>query len=345
MLMVRPILNTNKERTLKVHTLVFAIFLIANAGGLLTPLGDPPLFLGFLRGVPFLWTLHLLPEWLFVNGLLLISYYYLDAKMYAQEPDSAVADDNASTEPIRIRGRRNLLLLLGLVASVALVPSVALHETGDSGMIRFVPFRELVLLTLAGISLLSGDKTVRYRDNGFHWAPILEVAALFSGIFLTMVPALKYLAQVAPGLRLDETSVFALTGMLSSVLDNAPTYATFFEMAKQLGGEPSIAGVRESLLVSISLGAVLCGACTYIGNGPNFMVKAVAESSKVPMPSFGGYVAKWVIPHYIPTILLMWTIFICENRHIRILGVVLTGLWIGLSAYADRKGRRQGRGR
>lgn len=339
MLLVRPILNTNKERNYKVHTLVFVIFLIANSGGLLTPLGDPPLFLGFLRGVPFLWTLHLLPQWLFVNGLLLVSYYFLDARFYAEESEAAIALDNSEIEPIRIKGRRNLLMLLGIVVAVALVPSVDFHaiHDGHARPIDYLPLREMTLLAVTAVSLLSGNKAVRYRDNNFHWAPILEVAALFAGIFLTMIPALQYLAQIAPSLPLNQNTLFLFTGMLSSVLDNAPTYATFFEMAKQLGGIPAVAGVKEGFLISISLGAVFCGACTYIGNGPNFMVKALAESSKVQMPSFGGYVARWVLPYYLPAIVLMWAIFISEDYRLWLLGVCLTVLRLGASAYAHRK--------
>jgi Na+/H+ antiporter NhaD/arsenite permease-like protein len=325
MLLVRPLLNTNRERRQKLHTLVFTILVVANCGGLLTPLGDPPLFLGLLRGVPFLWTLKLFPEWLFVNGLLLLTYYRVDSSAWRREEIPDLVHDAAEVRPLAIHGKGSILLLGVIVAAVALVPSVDLHAIhgGHAPLAAWVPARELVLLTAAFLSFRLGDRKARFEDNRFEWGPIQEVAALFIGIFLTMVPALAFLAQKAPELPLNRVTFFVFSGGLSSVLDNAPTYATFFELAKALGGEPAVAGVREAFLVSISLGAVFCGAMTYIGNGPNFMVKAIAESDGVEMPSFGGYVAKWALVHLAPILALMAGTFIVEAPSVRLTSAVL----------------------
>jgi Na+/H+ antiporter NhaD/arsenite permease-like protein len=337
MLLIRPLLNTNQERRIKVHTVVFAIFVIANCGGLLTPLGDPPLFLGMLRGVPFLWTLQLLPEWLFVNGLLLFTYYALDRKAFALESPDAVRWDAAAVTKLGVKGKLNFLWLAVIVAAVAVVPSVDLHAIaeGHAGVAAWIPFRELVMLSAAALSFFGGDKVARFDDNKFTWGPILEVASLFIGIFLTMVPALKYLAQVAPTLPLNEITFFLFSGGLSSVLDNAPTYATFFEMAKQLPGDPRIADVPQLYLVAVSLGSVLCGANTYIGNGPNFMVKAVAESAGVKMPTFGGYVV-WAVKYLMPTLLAMLLLFIAQPAWAKGLGAALA---VGLAFRAYRMAR------
>jgi len=323
MLMIRPLLNINSQRKNKVHTVVFAIFVIANCGGLLTPLGDPPLFLGMLRGVPFLWTMHLLSEWLFTNGMLLMTFFAIDRKFYSQEPALAISLDDREIQPIRIVGKLNFLWLACIVLAVALAPSVDLHAIfeGHAHWNHWIPFREIVMLSVAGISLASSDKKVRYEDNKFEWGPIMEVAALFIGIFLAMIPALTYLAQVAPTLPLNEVTFFAFTGTLSSVLDNAPTYVTFFEMAKTLPGQPRVADVPEIYLVPISLGAVFCGAITYIGNGPNFMVKSIAESADVEMPSFGGYTLKWAFRYLLPILLIMVMIFVVQDWRIRGLGI------------------------
>lgn len=344
MLIIRPLLNTNHERRNRVHTVVFAIFIVANCGGLLTPLGDPPLFLGMLRGVPFTWTFNLFPEWLFVNGLLLITYLGLDRRLYAAEAPVRKQLDAATVAPLRIRGGIHALYLGVIVLSVAFAPSIDLHaiEAGHAQLSDWVPWRELIMISAAVVSLRSGDQRARWVDNNFKWGPIQEVAALFIGIFLTMIPALRYLSQIAPQLPLNEVTFFALTGGLSSVLDNAPTYVTFFEMARQMGGEPSVAGVYEPYLVAISLGAVFCGAITYIGNGPNFIVKAVADSHGVGMPSFGGYVVlsfRYLVPILVATVL----IFIALPTWAGLLGWVLTGALLvrALRAYIIATVRRR----
>ena len=328
MLLVRPLLNTNRERKHKVHTVVFTVLVVANCGGLLTPLGDPPLFLGLLRGVPFLWTLKLFPEWLFVNGMLLLTYYALDSAAWRTEEMPDLVKDAAEVKPLALHGKGSIALLGVIVAAVALAPSVDLHaiREGHASLAAWIPFREIVLLSAAALSFFLGDRKARFEDNRFEWGPIQEVAALFVGIFLTMVPALAYLAQKAPELPLNRVTFFVFAGSLSSVLDNAPTYVTFFELAKALGGEPAVAGVREVFLVSISLGAVFCGAMTYIGNGPNFMVKAIAESDGVAMPSFGGYVARWAVVYLLPILALMVGIFIVETTWVRVASAALAVL-------------------
>lgn len=330
MLLIRPVLNTNKERKHKVHTVVFLIFMVANTGGLLTPLGDPPLFLGFLRGVPFTWTFHLFPEWLFTNILLLITYFAMDTRLYRTERGSAILADTIQQTPLGIRGKINFLFLAAVVLAVAVVPSLNLHaiEEGTATFTDMVPWRELVFIAAAAASYFLGDKIARFVSNEFSWTPILEVAALFIGIFLAMMPALKFLAQVAPKLPLNELTFFAFSGGLSAVLDNAPTYATFFEMAKQLPGEPRVADVPEVYLVAISLGSVFCGALTYIGNGPNFMTKAVADSRGVAMPSFGGYIG-WSFTNLLPILIAMALIFIAPQAWLRIVGIVLALVLVG----------------
>ena len=330
MLLIRPVLRTNSERRFRAHTVVFFIFIVANCGGLLTPLGDPPLFLGFLRGVPFEWTLTLFPEWLFVNAMLLLTYYAIDHQRYADETPEAVAWDAAAVEPLKVHGRLNFAFLALVIVAVAVLPSLDLHalETGHAAWHAYVPWRELAMWAAAALSFFLGDQWARYFGNEFSWTPILEVAALFIGIFLTMIPALKFLAQVAPTLPLNEISFHLFTGGLSSVLDNAPTYVTFFEMARVLGegttGVPLVAGVPEPYLVAISTGAVFWGAVTYIGNGPNFMVKAVAEHGGVEMPSFGGYVVR-SLRYLVPTLLASMALFIADQPWLRVAGGLLAG--------------------
>jgi Na+/H+ antiporter NhaD/arsenite permease-like protein len=275
--------------------------------------------------VPFTWTLKLLPQWLFVNGLLLLAFYALDCRAYATEPARALAADLSHVKPLGLRGGWNFLLLGVIVASVALLPSVdlsALLEGRATGAQR-VPVRELALLGAAALSYLYGDRHTRFVDNHFRWAPIAEVAVLFVGIFLTMVPALKYLGQVAPSLPLTQITLFVFSGGLSSVLDNAPTYATFFEMARQLPtAGPRVAGVPELFLAAISLGSVMGGANTYIGNGPNFMVKSIADGRGVPMPSFGGYFVRWALVFHIPVLALMVLVFLVTDWRVNVAGGV-----------------------
>ncbi len=327
MLLIRPLLNTNQQRRHRVHTVVFTIFIVANCGGLLTPLGDPPLFLGMLRGVPFQWTFSLLPSWLLVNSLLLLTYYGIDRRAYAAEPVQAIQRDETQVRPLHIKGAVNFVFFAVIVAAVALAPSIDLSaiEAGRARAIDYVPVRELAMLAAAAGSYWFGNRDVRFTDNQFTWGPIREVAALFIGIFLTMIPALKYLGQIAPQLPLNEITLHLFSGSLSGVLDNAPTYATFFEMARNtpLALDPDatlVAGVPEIYLTAISLGAVLWGAVTYIGNGPNFMVKSVAESRGTDMPDFGAYILQ-ALRHLVPILLANMMIFIAQPVWAKGIGV------------------------
>jgi Na+/H+ antiporter NhaD/arsenite permease-like protein len=274
MLLVRPLLATNQERRHVAHTVVFFIFIVSNIGGCLTPLGDPPLFLGYLLGVPFTWTLRLAPQWLCANGVLLAVYYVWDRRAHRRESAETIARDRREVVPLRVQGRRNVLFLLAVVASVAY-----LHA----------PYREAVLLLVSAVSLGLTPRAVR-EENRFTFHAISEVAALFAGIFLTMLPALDILQARGRTLGLVEPwHFFWAAGLLSSVLDNAPTYLTFVAVAQSLGLPPQVIGMTHEVLAAISTGAVFMGANTYIGNGPNFMVRAIAEERGVAMPSFGGY--------------------------------------------------------
>ena len=293
MLLIRPLLETNHERKRVRHTVVFFIFIVCNCGGLLLPLGDPPLFLGYLMGVPFLWTTMLWPEWLFINVALLAIYYVIDHFWhYPHEQVSDLVRDETRVHRLRFGGLwPNVLLLVGVILSVGLLdPSKPILGTDWH---PWLYLREITQLGLVGLSLGLGNSHLR-QANRFNYAAILEVAALFFGIFICMQPALQILAVKGPSLGLTEPwQFFWATGTLSSALDNAPTYVVFFETAKawttSASLTPAVAGVAEHLLAAISLGAVFMGANTYIGNGPNFMVKAIAEKSGVPMPSFFGY--------------------------------------------------------
>jgi Na+/H+ antiporter NhaD/arsenite permease-like protein len=273
-LLIRPLLATNQERRHVAHTVVFFIFVVANIGGCLTPLGDPPLFLGYLLGVPFAWTLRLAPHWLLANGIVLIVYHLWDRRAYAREDPAAIALDRTAVRPIRVSGKRNILFLLAVVASVA-----GLHA----------PYRELAMLSVSMLSLATTSRAVR-EANRFTFHAIAEVAALFAGIFVTMLPALDILHAHGRALGLREPwHFFWGTGLLSSFLDNAPTYLTFVAIAQSLGLPAQVAGMTHEVLAAISTGAVFMGANTYIGNGPNFMVRAIAEERGVEMPTFGGY--------------------------------------------------------
>src|SRR5262245_33442284 len=278
MLLIRPLLQTNAERRYVTHTVIFFIFLVSNIGGCLTPLGDPPLFLGYLRGVPFTWTLSLWREWLVMVVVLLVVYGVWDTFLHAHESPQALQLDRQRIEPLRLQGGINLLFLGLVIGAVALVPS---------------PWRALLMLAATGGSLMLGGTAAR-AANMFTYAPIVEVAILFLGIFLTMAPVLELLHQHGASLGINTPArLFWTAGGLSSFLDNAPTYVTFFEAARAQTSPtfvgPTVAGMPAIWLKAISLGAVCMGANTYIGNGPNFMVKAVAEEAGIPMPSFFGY--------------------------------------------------------
>lgn len=298
MLLIRLLLKANSERKRKVHTFIFFIFIVANAGGLLLPTGDPPLFLGYLLGVEFLWTLRLWPQWLFVVGTLLVVYFIWDTREHAREAPADLERDRTIVRPVRVVGLLNLVWLIGVVIAVGtLDPSKPFPGTNWHA---FAYLRELVLLTLVILSLLTTRPGLRV-ENQFTYAAIGEVACLFIGIFITMQVPIEILQARGPQLGLlAPAQFFWASGALSSFLDNAPTYVVYFTTAGTLNpaGMPLIHGVQTAtgaipaeLLAAISCGAVFMGANTYIGNGPNFMVKAIAEQAGVKMPSFLGYLA------------------------------------------------------
>lgn len=317
MLLIRPLLETNKEREYQIHTVVFFIFLVSNVGGCLLPIGDPPLFLGYLKQVPFLWTLDALWfEWLMMNLFLLGIYYIWDSYLYRRERPQVIQSDETQVEKLKISGLINLVWLVGVVFCVGtLDPAKPFLNTGWH---PFPFFREGLQLVLVGLSLRSTPKGIR-EANDFNYFPIIEVACLFIGIFITMQVPIEILRILGPGLGLTEqTQYFWATGILSSFLDNAPTYVVFFETAGTLtpsgeileGVATATGTISVPLLVAVSLGAVFMGANTYIGNGPNFMVKAIAEQSGVRMPSFFGYIFKYSLPVLIPTFILFTLIFL-----------------------------------
>jgi Na+/H+ antiporter NhaD/arsenite permease-like protein len=310
MLLIRPVLHTNKERRFKVHTILFFIAIVANCAGLLTPLGDPPLFMMYLRGAPFGWFLHLAPEWLTANGLLLLIYYFTDAHHHRKEPSKALQSDKAHIQPLKICGTLNFVWLLGVILAVALVNEQTVPALGQTVYLKFA--REAVILAMAALSWFTTRRQVRHW-NHFAWHPILEVGYLFLGIFITMVPCLLYLQSHAAslGLRLPAHFYYA-GGALSSFLDNTPTAVTFHSLALGLGIKTGAltAGIPDALLKAIAAGSVFFGSMTYIGNGPNFMVKAVAEHAHIKMPHFFAYMLKFSLIVLLPIFILVQLLFI-----------------------------------
>jgi len=310
MLLIRPVIQTNKERTFKVHTILFFIAIIANCGGLLTPLGDPPLFMMYLRGAPFTWFLKLTPEWLFANVLLLVIYYIIDRHFYKKEPKAAIRRDEANQVPITLKGGSNLVFLLGVLFAVAFLNEQHLPFIKGSEYFKFI--REAAILLMAVCSILFTAKNVR-KSNNFTWGPIQEVAFLFFGIFVTMVPCLLYLESNAKTLGVTMPFQFYYaSGLLSSFLDNTPTAVTFHSLADGLGltAGTMVAGIPEVFLRAICIGSVFFGSMTYIGNGPNFMVKAVAEENGVKMPGFFAYMYKFSLIVLLPVFIVLQLIFV-----------------------------------
>ena len=317
MLMIRPLIRANDNRKHTAHIVVFFIFIVSNAGGSLTPLGDPPLFLGFLKGVDFFWTVkHIFPETLFLIGSLLAISYLLDSWYYRREGVLPV-DPTPDTERLGFDGAINFVLLAGVAGLVLLsgfwkspvVFDVYGTEVGLPGLVRDAGLIAITLLSLK----ITADKV--HRDNQFSWGPMAEVAKLFAGIFLTIIPVIAMLkagtsgpfgavvsAVTRPDGQPDPAMYFWATGALSSFLDNAPTYLVFFNTA---GGDPQVLMTTLApTLAAISAGAVFMGANTYIGNAPNMMVKAVAEDRGIQMPSFFGYMA-WSGAVLIPLFIIM----------------------------------------
>jgi len=309
-LLVRPLLRANSVRVRTAHVFVFFIFVVANAGGLLTPMGDPPVLLGFLRGVPFTWTLRLWKEWLLVNGVLLILFYVIDSTIFRGEDIERGVDlDRVAVKhqvPIHIAGKRNVLYLAGIVAVLIASGGLDLPAVAQSAGI----------LALLALSWFSTPKAL-HAENGFTWHPILEVAAVFAGIFATMVPALAILNARGTALGLVHPwQFFWASGLLSSFLDNAPTYLAFASAASaRVGTDAANLGQLlahpegESLLAAITLGSVLMGANTYVGNAPNFMVKSIAERGGVRMPGFLGYLG-YSAAILLPLFLVMTWLFL-----------------------------------
>jgi len=333
MVMIRPLLRANAPRKHRAHTVVFFIFLVANIGGSLTPLGDPPLFLGFLHGVPFFWTMAILPEMLTAAVILSLVYFFVDTWFYKQEDPQTVAAATGN-EAIGIEGGHNFAFLAGVVGGVLMSGMVKLGAFSLGGVHMEVQniLRDGILIAMGVLSLLTTRKSIR-EANEFGWFPIKEVAYLFAGIFMTIIPALAILQAGEHGALAWLVAMvkrplhyFWMTGTLSSFLDNAPTYLTFYNSALgKLGiSEHQVyEGLRGAVdampadtlstfttyLAAISAGAVFMGANTYIGNAPNFMVKSIAEESGVAMPSFFGYMLKWSLPILIPTFGLITIIF------------------------------------
>jgi len=274
-LTIRPLLRTNKQRKHTGHLVPFFILAVANAGGLLTPLGDPPLLVGFVGGVPFFWTLNLLPIWLLYNLMFAGMLYVVDRRAYAREAAADLARDSAEQHPLLVKGRRNLWLLAGIVGAAFLPPG----------------WREAGLIAIGLTSYLGTSKEVR-ELNHFSFAPIIEVALLFVGLFVCLVPIEVTMGHLAKHLPIQHGyQLFWGSGLLSAVLDNAPTYAAFSALAKGLShGQPDlVSGITPIKLMAISAGSVVMGATTYIGNGPNLMVKSIAERAGIVMPSFVRY--------------------------------------------------------
>ncbi len=300
MLMIRPWMRMNKYRITAFH-IVFFIFIVSNIGGVITPIGDPPLFLGYLKGIPFFWSVqHLWPAWVVMMAGLLLSFYVLDRRNFRRAPD-VVRELETGYEKFQMDGKRNFFFIAAILVAVFL-PS---------------PWRELLMVGAAVASYAGTPKPI-HESNHFSFAPIKEVAWLFFGIFGTMVPALDYVQLNAGSFGVDTPIEFyALTGILSSFLDNAPTYLTFLATALGQQGMSlnnsadlvAFAGAHTKTLMAISLGAVFFGAATYIGNGPNFMVKSIADHAKIRTPSFFGFVLRYSIPFLLPLLALVALLF------------------------------------
>ena len=327
MLLIRPLIRANAWRKNKVHLMVFFIFLVANMGGCLTPLGDPPLFMGFQRGVPFTWTFHLLPILVLNLVLMFALFAFLDKHFYNKEVKEGrtplnLIDEN-DKQPLRLEGAHNLifiaLIIIGVLAN-GLLPDMFPAFANGAGLHIYdeivFPYATLAEIAIILVAAFLSIKTTRKstRDlNEFTYAPILEVAKLFIGIFVTMIPALILLKAHGAELGLSHPwQMFWATGALSSFLDNTPTYLVFLQTAGALGATQgittSVGTVSQIMLEAISAGAVFMGANTYIGNAPNFMVKSIAEENKIKMPSFFGYMG-WSVAILIPLFIIDMVVF------------------------------------
>ncbi|MDD9305194.1 MAG: sodium:proton antiporter [Desulfobacter sp.] len=324
MLMIRPFIRANAHRKNKTFMVVFFIFLVANVGGALTPLGDPPLFLGFLHGVSFFWTFKILPHMQVTSTLLIGIYFCLDLFFYKKEGGAPPPEDGEPA-PLRLIGTYNFIFLGGIVGAVLMSGILDLGQVSTFGIHRAVQdwLRDGLLIIMGLASLFATPRPLR-EENEFTWFPIVEVAYLFIGIFITMIPCLLLLKAGSKGgfaflinAVQEPWHYFWVTGLLSAFLDNAPTYLTFFNTA--LGS--FYAGMTEAVSVpllmtenaiylkAVSAGAVFFGACSYIGNAPNFMVRSIASEAGVEMPSFFGYIFKYSLVFLIPTFVVVTLIF------------------------------------
>ena len=333
MVMIRPVLRANAERVKKVHVVCFFIFLVANIGGSLTPLGDPPLFLGFLHNVPFFWvTKAILPHMLAAAAILLVMFFFVDTYYYRKEKNKVktVSEVKEKKVPLKIKGLHNLIFLVGVVSLVLVSGYWKAGHFNIMGVEMHYQnlLRDVGIIVMGALSLVFTSNDLR-EANDFSWFPIIEVAKLFAGIFMTIIPALAILKAGSNGalaglvaMVKDPVHYFWVTGALSSFLDNAPTYLTFFNLALgKLGlSEAAVPAALAAgtitenpafitFLKAISAGAVFMGANTYIGNAPNFMVKSIAEEAGINMPSFFGYMIKYSIPILIPVFIIVTLVF------------------------------------
>ncbi len=327
MLMIRPVIKMNAWRRNRSHIIVFFIFLVSNIGGCLTPIGDPPLLMGFSRGVPFFWSLHLFPVMLFNMAVLLFIFYWVDRKRYCRDMARGRKPDISKPgTKITIRGLHNLIFIVMIVAAVILsgvMPEMPLFKNADGTVRGIRIFKDVVLgfpavieivviLTAAFLSFKTTSPEIR-KKNHFTWGAIKEVGILFIGIFITMQPALAILKGMGSNLGITEPfQMFWVTGMLSSFLDNTPTYLVFLTTAGAIGFTgglvTALGQVPAKVLMAISCGAVFMGANTYIGNAPNFMVKSIADENGIHMPSFFGYMG-WSLAVLVPVFLLDTVLF------------------------------------
>lgn len=312
MLLIRLLLQTNSQRKYTTHTVLFFIAMVANCGGILTPLGDPPLFLLFQKGTPFGWFIGLAPEWLVTGLLMLTVYYVMDNIFYKRETQERLEADAEEQEKITVTGLINLVWLACVILSTMFINSTYIPAMADHDAPFYLKLlREWAFILIIILSILTTKKAVR-QNNNFSWTPILEVACVFCGIFATMIPALMYLQQHP--LPITEPWQFVYcTGFLSAFLDNAPTAMVFHATATTLsdpGAANLVAGVSEPLLRAISMGAVFFGSMTYIGNGPNFMVKSIAEQNGFRMPSFFVYMLKFSLIICLPIFIIVQLIFL-----------------------------------
>jgi Na+/H+ antiporter NhaD/arsenite permease-like protein len=296
-LLFKPYIYANRNRNHKVHLVLFFIFIVGNMGGLLTPLGDPPLFLGFLNGIDFFWTISLWPQWLVANTYLLITFLLIDFYYWRKDHAVFTSHQNTDDEVFHFFGKRNFIFL-GLLLFLVLLQSPSIGKPLGAFVGKILPVKNLTLpivpaaiaqLFVAALAFATTPNLIR-RTNEFSWLPIREVAILFVGIFITMIPALEILRQHSSKLALDHAwQYFWVTGGLSSILDNAPTFLAFTTLAAGDEGIASLSFSKPGILAAICCGAVFMGANTYIGNGPNFLIKAMAEKNQIKMPSFFTY--------------------------------------------------------